>query len=120
MKIRFLRFFIRFMVCYLAWTVVTLFLVIDWFLGNFPRGPGFDTRIDEVILKYLVFLPRHGPHAVCFWINGLVWALGLSLLWGAIRSVAKMARNRFLPNQQGGGRRPPCARASTSHPAPGQ
>ena len=100
MKTRFLRFFFRFVVCYLAWTVVTLFLVIDWSLGNLPRGPGFDTSIDAVILKYLVFLPRHGPHAVCFWINGLVWGLGLSMLWGTVFSVAKMARNRFLSRAQ--------------------
>lgn len=100
MKIRFLRYFFRFAVCYLAWTVVTLFLVIDWFLGNFPRDPGFDTSVNEVILKYLVFLPRHGPHAVCFWINGLVWALGLSTLWAAVLSVVKMSRNQFLSKRQ--------------------
>ncbi len=66
------RLFFRFMLCFLVWTAVTIFLVMDWALGNLPRGPGFDTRTDEVILKHLVFLPQHGSNPIAFWCNGLV------------------------------------------------
>lgn len=86
------RLFFRFLLCFLVWTAATVFLVMDWTLGNLPRGPGFDTRTDEAILKYLVFLPRHGSNPIGFWFNGLVWALGLSVLYGAVRAALRMVR----------------------------